>query len=113
MPNQSNSTTRTAETEVSGSLAALLAQSSPAIVQEALERTGDPILQRAARAIAWPSGGRPPADDRAALEEARWQVENGFARSMHAAFLRLAKSLGRRNPKAYAERLRRKAKRQK
>ncbi len=78
-------------------------------------RTGDRAFHRTARTLFQSqSAGRPTIDDRAAIAEAEALYATGKARSMWAAFIRVARSrYPSRRPKSVAERLQKKWRAQK
>ena len=78
------------------------------------ERTSNPVFQRAAHVLLSEPPGRPAIDDTVALTEALALIETGQAKSPRAAFMAVAKSIsGPKHARSTAERLRRKAQRQK
>jgi hypothetical protein len=84
------------------------------LIDAAAESTGDPDLQRVARAFRQQCGGRPPEDDREALADARLSIASGIRQSValhRAARVRYLYQTPRQL-KSIVERLRRKLERE-
>jgi hypothetical protein len=79
-------------------------------LEELFAETGDQCFSRAARTLNQATvSGRPSIDDKRALVEVSWLVENRKVGSLHEAFMRVAAAIEPdKNPRSVAERLRQK-----
>lgn len=83
------------------------------ILERLAKQTGDAAFSRAARALFQETGpGRAAKNDRAALSEIAWLLQNGEARTFNRAAHHVGRSLGIERAKigSFVERLRRKSK---